>query len=260
MGPSKTTRVPLLVGPSNSGKSTVVYPFDDLFTPRKVLHKPALGSSFALRNLEKKRFILWDDYRPVEYAHDKTIPVSLFLSLFIGQHTEIQVSQSFNDGNKDCRWKRGVVFTAKQHELWEPTRNVSQEDVEHMRNRCQEFVFTHKFQKAELKTVEPCAVHMARWIVAGAAAHDANTGLRPILPIAPSSAARSEQNPICGFNDLFKVVQVSADVQEHVLADLHDLGAVDVKELGLSDWERLESFSNLRPLQKRRLLSFLSLC
>ena len=50
-GPSKTTRVPFLVGPSNTGKSTILYPFDDVFTPAQVLHKPALGSSFALRNL-----------------------------------------------------------------------------------------------------------------------------------------------------------------------------------------------------------------
>eukprot|EP00973_Karenia_brevis_P061824 8597408-Karenia_brevis.AAC.1 len=93
-----------------------------MYTPKRVLHKPALGSSFALRNIEKKRFIFWDDYRPVDYAAEKTIPVSLFLSLFIGQHTEIQASQSFNDGNKDIRWQRGVVFTAKQNGLWDPTK------------------------------------------------------------------------------------------------------------------------------------------
>jgi hypothetical protein len=72
-GPSKTCRVPMLVGPSNTGKSTVLYPFDDLFGPKQVFHKPALGSSFALRNIvQKKRFIFWDDYRPVEYAQEKT--------------------------------------------------------------------------------------------------------------------------------------------------------------------------------------------
>lgn len=142
-GPTKTTRVPFLVGPSNSGKSTVVYPFDDLFTPAMVLHKPALGSSFGLRNLAggRKRFIFWDDFRPVEFAHEKTVPVSLFLSLFIGKSTEIQVSQSFNDGNKDVKWNRGVVFTAKQEGLWQSTSRISEEDIGHMRNRVREFVF-----------------------------------------------------------------------------------------------------------------------
>jgi hypothetical protein len=38
----------------------------------------------------KKRFIFWDDFRPVEYANDDCVPVQLFLSLFIGQSTEIQ--------------------------------------------------------------------------------------------------------------------------------------------------------------------------
>ena len=56
-GPSKTCRVPMLVGPSNTGKSTVLYPFDDLFGPKQVFHKPALGSSFALRNIVQKKTV-----------------------------------------------------------------------------------------------------------------------------------------------------------------------------------------------------------
>eukprot|EP00974_Lingulodinium_polyedra_P046933 4500439-Lingulodinium_polyedra.AAC.1 len=67
-----------------------MYPLDQLFGPTHVLHKPALGSNFGLRNITKQRFIFWGDYRPMEYAHERTVPVSLFLSLFIGQHTEIQ--------------------------------------------------------------------------------------------------------------------------------------------------------------------------
>ena len=83
-GPSKTCRVPLLIGASNTGKSTLLYPFDDLFGPKHVFHKPALGSTFALRNIaKKKRFIFWDDFRPVEFAHKETIPVATFLSLSI---------------------------------------------------------------------------------------------------------------------------------------------------------------------------------
>ncbi len=66
-GPSKTRRVPFLIGPSNCCKSTILYPLDDMFGPKWVFHKPALGSTFALRNIVKKRFVFWDDYRPVEY-------------------------------------------------------------------------------------------------------------------------------------------------------------------------------------------------
>ena len=126
MDRSKTRRVPMLVGPSNTGKSTLVYPFDDLFGPKHVFHKPALGSTFALWNIIKqKRFIFWGDYRPVEFAHHRTVPVASFLSLFTGKPTEVQVSQSFNDGNADVQWRRGAVFTAKSEGLWNPTHRVS---------------------------------------------------------------------------------------------------------------------------------------
>ena len=105
--------------------------------------KPALGSTFALRNIAKgKRYIFWDDYRPVEFAHKDTVPVATFLSLFIGKHTEVQVSQSFSDGNFDVNWQRGVVFTAKEEGRWEPSARVSAEDVRHLRNRVEEFRFT----------------------------------------------------------------------------------------------------------------------
>ena len=48
-GPAETTRVPMIVGPTNSGKSTLVLPFDELHGFAHVFHKSALGSSFALR-------------------------------------------------------------------------------------------------------------------------------------------------------------------------------------------------------------------
>ena len=163
-GPSKTCRVPLLVGASNTGKSTLLYPFDDLFGPTHVFHKPALGSTFALRNIaKKKRFIFWDDFRPVEFAHKDTIPVPTFLSLFIGKETEIQVSQSFNDGNLDVAWRRGAVFTAKAEGLWTPTAKVSVEDVRHLKNRVEEFHFEHVLET--IHDVESCAPCMARWIL-----------------------------------------------------------------------------------------------
>ena len=92
-----------------------------LFGPKHVLHEPALGSTFALRNIvRKKRFVPWDEYRPIEYAHDKTVPVSAFLSLFTGKPAEIAAPGSFNDGNLDVQWSRGVVFAAEAEGLWEP--------------------------------------------------------------------------------------------------------------------------------------------
>ena len=259
-GPKKTARVPFLVGPSNSGKSTLVYPFDDLFSPRRVLHKPALGSSFGLRNLAggSKRFIFWDDFRPVEFAHEKTVPVSLFLSLFVGQYTEIQVSQSFNDGNKDVFWNRGVVFTGKQEGLWATTQRVSAEDVRHMRNRVEEHVLTEVLPEGSLHDVQSCAHCMAKWIVEGAAAHDAAAAVQPVINVqAPREDLRHLEQQrleaIVGLSEVIAAVLLPGSAAEALLNDLEDLGAANVAELTPADWQALAFWAVLRPLQKRRL-------
>ena len=254
VGPKKTTRVPFLVGPSNSGKSTVIYPFDDLFTPKRVLHKPALGSSFGLRNLANgdKRFILWDDFRPVEFAHEKTVPVSLFLSLFVGQPTEIQVSQSFNDGNKDVRWTHGVVFTGKLEGLWDATKKVSAEDVRHMQNRVKQFPFTSVMSDGSLRDVTSCAPCMAAWIVREAAKFDAAGALRPAPAAPPASGAGAP--PVGGFEDLMRAACMPRSQADALLADVRAIGAVSVEEVLPGDWVLLNSWAALRPLEQRRLL------
>jgi len=256
-GPSKLTRVPFLVGPSNSGKSTLLYPFDDLFTAKRVLHKPALGSTFGLRNITKKRFIFWDDYRPVEFAQEKTVTVSLFLNLFIGKHSEIQVSQAFNDGNMDVEWKRGAVFTAKEEGLWTPTGRVSAEDVTHMRNRVQEFRFSSIFEQGTLKDVKTCCSCMGRWIRDGAAARDAAGALRPLLPLALPHAALPAvvgDGEVRGFRALAAAAQVPQGAEQALLRDLLALGAVCVEELEPADWQGLPAWAALRPLEQRRLM------
>ncbi|CAE7756368.1 unnamed protein product [Symbiodinium necroappetens] len=60
-GPSKTTCAPLVTGPTNSVKTTLFLPFDEVFGFRRIFRKPALGSKFALRNiLRDKRFLFFD--------------------------------------------------------------------------------------------------------------------------------------------------------------------------------------------------------
>ena len=260
-GPSKTTRVPFLVGPSNSGKSTIVYPFDDLFSLSRVHHKPALGSGFSLRNLvdSGKRFIFWDEFQPVAYASDKTLPVPLFLSLFIGKHTEIQVSQAFNDGNKDIQWNRGAVFTAKLEGLWLPSRQVSAEDIVHIRNRVKEFVFTHPMQQSGLKEVCPCAPCMCQWIIQGARSWDTACGVSSV-PQGPSSSTVLSSSivprvhAIQGLSDCLGALQAPPATCKALLEDLEQLGAVRVAELTAADWESLSAWGMLLPLQRRRLL------
>lgn len=249
-GPSKTCKVPFLIGPSNTGKSTLLYPFDDLYGPKHVLHKPALGSTFGLRNIQKKRFIFWDDYRPVEFAHEKTVPVATFLSLFIGKHVEIQASQSFSDGNPDVKWNRGVVFTAKKRGLWDETSRVSSEDIRHIRNRVEEFEFTAVISGI-LKDVEPCAPCMAKWISEKAAAWDAS---RALMSSAPAPPVQSNES-VVGFDALVEVAKIPAIAAGQVFKDVVALGAADVVELTQSDWQGLPSWHALRPLEQRRLLT-----
>ena len=157
--------------------------FDQVFGPERVFHKPALGSKFALRNiLRHKRFLFWDDYRPVEFAQC-TVQVSTFLSLFTGQPFEVQVSQSFTDGNIDFKWQQGCVLTAKAEGLWQPLGCVSQEDIRHMQSRV--IVFPINSQVPNLRDIDPCPVCLCKCVTSGAAAHDAAIVLQSPLPVAP---------------------------------------------------------------------------
>ncbi len=176
-GPTKTTRVPLLVGPTNAAKSTIFDPVDEIFGATSVFHTPSLGANMPLANLatKKKRFIYLDDYRPVEFATSTarlapTIPVTTFLKLFGGQFTEVAVSQSFNNGHVDLCWKRGVVMTAKEEGLWDRAPGVSAEDVRHMKSRVVQFPAVFQVPCERLRDVRRCPTSWSRWLVEASAA------------------------------------------------------------------------------------------
>jgi hypothetical protein len=248
-GPSKTCRVPLVVGPTNTGKTTLVLPFDGLFGFKNVFHKPVLNSSFALRNITKaKRFLLWDDYRPVEYAQ-RTVPVNTFLSLFTGHAFEVQASQSFQDGNLDFEWRRGAVVTAKEVDLWQPFGSVSAEDVRHMQSRVHVFHCTAAVP--QLQQVEPCDVHLALWVQRESAAADTAAALQ-----SARMAVRlhNSSEKVTGLRSLLFPAQLATEDVDAIAAELEATGALHVQELGASDWQRLLSVASLRPLEKRRLL------
>lgn len=72
-----------------------------------------LGGNFAMRNILKaKRFLLWDDCRPVHYAQ-QTVEVPTILSLFNGLPFEVQVAQNHQDGTA-----RGLNQTSPTNPLW----------------------------------------------------------------------------------------------------------------------------------------------
>lgn len=253
-GPSKTTRVPMVVGPTNTGKSTLFKPFDSLYTFNKVFHKPALESKFPLRNIVKdKRFLFWDDYRPVEYAVN-TVPVDTVLTLFQGMPFEVAVSQAFNDGNIDFEWRRGAVCTAKEDGLWELMRHISKEDVDHMKSRFE--IFRCNAKVGKLRATDACARCMSRWIVDASNAYDAQQAFVP--PPVPVLASAISAGSVDGFDTLCSQSKIPQHLAPKVEAELHALGATDVRELTLEDWHSLVSFKALKPLEARRLLASLS--
>ena len=255
-GPSKTTRTPLIVGPTNTGKTTLILPFDQLFGFKHVFHKPALHSKFALRNILKaKRFLLWDDFRPVEYARE-TVPTTTLLSLFTGLPFEVQVSQSFNDGNEDFEWRHGAVVTAKEDGLWTPAGSVSSEDVRHLQSRFEVFRCNAKVPK--LRDTAGCACHMARWVRDAAAEHDASAVLQQaVLPLASGTTGVSGAYAVEGMFQLVEQTKLPPAAASALHQELLELGAVHVRELGLSDWTSLQAWASLKPLEQRRLLCWL---
>jgi len=274
-GPAKETPVPMLIGSTNSGKSTVCLPFDALFGFKCVLHKPAKSLSVGLRNITKgKRFIFWDDFRRVEYAMlpKQPVPVDTFLSIFQGLPFEVQASQSFKDGNIDWSWERGAVITAKEKELWAPRTGVTEEDIKHMRSRLCEFTFS-TIPAAARVAVKPCPHCLARWIRDGAAAADAAGALAApwqpravglaraevTLGVAPTLVGQAvgRDEPILGFAGMMQ----RAALPEEARAALHQgalaLGAIDVRELTAADWQAMSAWQALRPLQQRRILALI---
>ena len=68
-GPSKTGKVPLLCGPSNASKSTLVNPIEDIFGEEYVFRNPPLEGSYTLQDLtDAHRFMFLDEFRPAQYA------------------------------------------------------------------------------------------------------------------------------------------------------------------------------------------------
>ena len=256
-GPTKVTRVPLIEGATSTAKSTLVLPFGQLFRKSRVFHKPAITSSFPLANIRKsKRFLFWDDYRPIQYAQ-KTIHVSTYLSLFQGEMFEVALSGAFHDGNEDFVWNRGAVMTAKSEGLWEPHGVVTAEDVRHMQSR--HVVFRAAAPLPPMQGVEQCAPHMCAWIKAFAEAFDARQVLRPQLGGGGSAAAAwtradTDGGLIGGMAQLQGQAQLSMVATADLSLELRNLGAVHVREVAAGEWEQLAAWRSLLPFEQRRLL------
>jgi hypothetical protein len=253
-GPSKTRRVPLMHGPTNSGKSTVWNPVDDLFGEQYVFHTPAVAScAFANIALLPKRFLYLDEYSPVEYAAtpDKqpAVPKSLFLKLFQGQFAEIQVSQAHNNGHKDMKWKRGVVITTKSKGLWDSMGKVTKEDIRHMQSRVEQFRATVPIEEPLVEVVN-CKEQFCKWLLV-----DAEAWANRSVPVAPAPPARADlQVVVGGFLPLLAELSIPLDQASAMQKEAAAIGAAHVAELSVDDWATLPTWLSLRPLQQRRVL------
>ena len=256
-GPGKNSRVPLLVGVTNAGKSTVLDPIDVVFGPEKVFHTPAIGSSMPLSNLavKEKRFVYFDDFHPVAFAssphRSPTLPVITFLKLFAGQHLEVQVPLNQNLGNVDLAWRRGAAITSKMEGLWDVRGCVTQEDVRHMQSRVEQFSALEQVPAGEMKDVPKCKNSFAAWLLT-AAAQFAN-GSAPAAAIALRGASESADREVEGLEDLLRKAHLPASSVAVFCQELSRLGVVDVRELGPEDWLQLHSLASLRPFEHRRL-------
>ena len=248
-GPSKDHRVPFLIGSTNTGKSTLVESFDDLFGEEAVFHLPAEtdNKGGALRGwLQDKRFVFWDEFEPVAFIGKGVMPKSQFLKAFNGQLFEIQMNQRTNDGNKPFRWRRGAVFTAKERELWMPRDGVTLEDISHIKSRVEVFRCTGEIPRRR-GGIAQCRHCLAKWVRDAVAAHDAEDGLAP----PPPGAA----GVVDGMQALFEAARLPQDVRGDLAREICALGAVAISELSREDWEALNAWGRLRELERRRVLN-----
>ena len=258
MGPCKEARVPFLVGPTKTGKSTLVDSVDDVFHWKQVFHLPAdSDTKFALRNwLKNKRFLYFDEFAPVMYAHLKIISVTTFKKAFGGKYFEVQVPKNWTDGNVDFKWNRGCIFTNKSEGIWDPMGKVSAEDIAHMKSRVEMFTFSHQFVQTGAAAagdgVPECRRCFAKWIVDACAEHDASQGLRG-MPAAPVL----EDGTVQDLGAFLDRARIPTRVRGEIAKEVFEFGAVHVNELGQEDWENLLAWGVLKVAERRRILALL---
>ena len=161
------------------------------------------------------------------------------------------MSQIFNDGNVDLEWRRGAVVTATEEGLWTPRCGASEEDIQHLQSRF--LVFRCAAAVGATRDVTPCPAHLARWVRDLSAAHDARLALQPVLPLASQPApprAQTAAEAVQGMDCLVQEAQVPREAAEALLAELVELGAVNVRELPAGEWASLAAWSLLRPLER----------
>ena len=92
---------------------------------------------------------------------------------------------------------------------------------------------------------------MARWIRDRAAEHDAML----VLGSAPALLPIASVCSIDGLHTFFSAAAIPQTVADELTAEILQLGAVHVRELGRADWQMLNAWARLREMERRRILA-----
>ena len=78
---------------------------------------------------------------------------------------------------------------------------------------------------------------------------------------AVRTAAPSGRLPgtVHGMQELLEAASIPVSAREPLHQEVLGMGAIDVRELGRPDWERLQAWGGLREMERRRLLAHLGL-
>ena len=105
----------------------------------------------------------------------------------------------------------------------------------------------------QLQKTDPCAVHLAQWLVEESSVADAAAALHGPLATLASASDGSKPEPVMGLKAVLDQAVLPAPAVEAIENELASLGALHVQELLEADWHSLTAVSALKPLEKRRL-------
>ena len=271
-GPSKVDRVPLLCGPSNSGKTMLFSPIDEVFGPDRVYHAPACRGSYPLMGLvqNNKRFAFLDEFSPVWHASQRNgVDAATQLLFFQGARFEVPMAKNFYKSNRDVAWKHGVCVTAPMTGLWSPPANaeiqVTQEQIAHLRNRFQVFALGCSIPSQNIRAIPTCGPCFARRITRAAAQgaqYSAGAGGRGGREIAGPRAATqgTAQEGEFFLAESFRreiasqMASVSlARFTPQILEWCEEMGAATIQEIRDNVEMLIRPMGGLRPLETARL-------
>ena len=130
--------------------------------------------------------------------------------------------------------------------------------MRHVQSRFEAFRFSATVKSCA--DVDPCDVHMRKWILEGAQAADAAAALRNSLPVVlPATSPQAERPgapvpaPVADLANLGQEARLPEETVSALHAELAALGVAHVAELEAGDWGSMAAFQSLQKFEQRRL-------